>query len=149
MKKLRKIALAAFLFLPVSVFAEGMVGTAVLLDTLGVYNAYYQHKLSNKGNVVFAVGNISGSYLGSTVSATSFAVSYKGYLDKYADGGYWQIGGSTINVSAGSLAVTGFQPLAVVGYEKTLGTSFVLGGEIGYGTGGGWGYLGLNAAFKF
>ncbi len=149
MKKLRKIALAALLFLPVSVFAEGMVGTAILLDAIGVYNVYYQHKLSNKGNVVFSVGSISGTYLGSSLTATSYAVSYKAYMDQYADGAYWQLGASSINVSSGSLSASGFLPLAVIGYEKTMGSNFVLGGEAGLGTGGGWGYLGVNAAFKF
>jgi len=154
MKNIKKIILAAFLLLPVSVFAEGMVGTAVLADGLGLMNLYYQHKLSDSSSAVLGYTTGTGDVSGGSITLTSFSAGYKGYFSDYADGGFWEIGAAFLNVtgSTGSSSVNVGSvtlPILVVGYEKTMGSSFVVGGEVGLGTGQGLGVFGLNAAYKF
>jgi len=154
MKNIKKIILAAMLLLPVNVFAEGMIGTAALLDGLGLVNVYYQHKLSDSSAVAVGYLTGTGSVAGGSITVSSFSAGYKGYFSNYADGGFWEVGaafanvtgsGSGSSVNVGSVTL----PILIVGYEKTMGSSFVLGGEVGLGTGQGMGILGLNVAYKF
>lgn len=63
-------------YLYLIVFAEGMVGTAALLDALGVMNVYYQHKIRNDSSVVVSYGSIDGSFEGGTLKATTLSGSY-------------------------------------------------------------------------
>lgn len=156
MKNLKKIYLAALLLLPVNVFAAGMVGTGVLADSFGLVNVYYQHKLSKTSGVSVGYASLSGDYLDANIKLTSFAVSYKGYFSNYANGGYWQLGAASLNVtlnsgSLGSGLVSGSQtiPVVLVGYESTIGSNFVVGIEAGLGTNQGLGILGVNAAYMF
>jgi len=154
MKVIRKILLAAVLVLPVNVFAEGMIGTHVIADAVGVTNLYYQHKLGDSSALNIGYVTLSGiDITGGTVTASSYSVSYKGYFSNYANGGFWQMGAASINVTAvsggsslnlGSVTL----PILTAGYESTMG-SLVLGAEAGLGTNQGWGVLSLYAAYKF
>lgn len=154
MKNIKKIILAAMLLLPANVFAQGnMIGTAPLLDGLGVVNLYYQGKINDSSAWVVGYSSVSGSFGGGTITATMFSGGYKGYFSNYADGGYWQVGAGFLDVSSASGSLfnvgTAVIPFATVGYEATMGSNFVLGGEAGLGTGLGWGFLGVNAAYMF
>lgn len=150
----KAIVLAIALTGPAAALADGnIIGTGVLHDVSGVPNIYYQHKMSDKGAVVVGYGSVSGMDLGGsfgTLTATAIGLSYKGYLGDYANGGYFQAGVASINVSTSTAgAASGIGFIAVVGYEAKLGSNFVMGGEVGFGTANGFGLLGVNAGYLF
>ena len=152
-RTLRKFVFLAAMF-PALTFAQGsVVGTAPLLLGLGVTNFYFQGQLNDSSAWTVAYSNISGDYQDEELEATVIAASYKGYFSEYANGGYWQLGlaQASVDVSTSDIFDEGtvMVPIAVVGYETTVGGGVVLGGEVGVGTGHGWGFLGVNAGFTF
>jgi len=156
MKNIKGILLAATLLLPINVFADGMVGTGLIADGVGLVNVYYQHKLSEGSGVTVGYSSLSGSYLDANIKLTSLAVSYKGYFSNYADGGYWQLGAASLDITLNSGTLSSglsvgsvISPIVVFGYESTLGSNFVLGVEAGFGTNQGLGIFGINAAYMF
>lgn len=155
MKNIKNILLAALLLLPINVYAGGnMIGTGVIATGVGVTNIYYQRQLGDTSAVQLGYVTLSNvSVTGGTVSASSYSVSYKGYFSEYADGGFWQLGASSIDVTgvSGSTSLSlgsAILPILIVGYDASLGP-LVIGGEVGLGTNQGWGVFSLNAAFKF
>ena len=155
MKKLKRILLVSIFLLPINVFADGnILGTGVLADSIGLTNIYYQHKLSKKSAATIGYASLNGTYLDATVELSSISLSYKGYFSEYANGGYWQLGASSINinVTSGTLSTavdSGILPVVLIGYESTLGSNFVLGVEGGFGTNQGLGIFGINASYMF
>ena len=154
MKKLKAAVIALVLFAPVAAHAGGtQIGTAPLLLSLGVTNIYGQFQLGNTSALVASYSTINGSYGSDTLNLSSYSLAYKSYFNEYGNGGYWEIGAGNFDVKASTSSTftsTGnvIIPIAVAGYEWNLG-SFVLGAEGGIGTGGGWGFLGVNAALQF
>jgi len=154
MKKLKAVAIALALFAPLAANAAGsiQVGTAPLLLGLGVTNVYAQFPLGDQSAVQVTYATINGSYSGGTLNASTYSASYKKYFSEYANGGFWQVGAASLNVTASTVStITGNAtwPILIAGYEKTFSKHFVLGAEGGLGTGGGWGFLGVNAAYQF
>lgn len=153
MKKLKSALLALLLVAPLSVQAGNtQVGTAPLLMSLGITNVYGQFPISDNSAIVATYSTINGAYLSGSLEASVSSVSYKKYFSDYARGGYWQAGAAYYNVVAStvtSVSGSAVVPILVGGYEWTIGESFVLGTEGGLGTGGGWGFFGINAAFQF
>jgi len=129
-KILAALIVAGFATVPFAAQAEGEIGTWAKSFADGVPNIYYQGKISDKSAWLVDVG--SGDVLGITITAVSGL--YKGYFTDYSNGAYWFLGGSF--ASGGGISATA--GLGGVGYEVTLGQSFVLGGLVGvaFGSGG-------------
>lgn len=142
------------LFAPVAAQAGGVqIGTAPLLLGLGVTNIYGQFPLNDHAAVVASYSTINGSYSGATLDLTSYSIAYKSYFDEYGKGGYWEVGAGNFDVKASTSSLftnTGniILPILVGGYEWNF-NGLVLGAEGGLGTGGGWGFLGVNMAYQF
>jgi hypothetical protein len=152
--RIKALAVALTLTSPAAAVADGnVIGTGVFHDAVGVLNIYYQHKLSDSGAVVLGYGSVNAIDLGGsfgTLTASAIGVSYKGYFSDYANGGYYQVGGSSINISSSTAgAASGIGIIAVLGYEAKLGKNFIMGGEVGLGTANGFGLIGVNAGYMF
>lgn len=153
MKKIKAAVIALALLSPAAAHAGGtQIGTSPALLALGVTNIYGQFQLGDTSAVVATYSTIDGSYGSDTLNLTGYSLAYKSYFSQYANGGYWEVGAANFDVKAStsSLFSTGnvVIPILVAGYEKSFG-GLVLGAEGGIGTGGGWGFIGVNAAFQF
>jgi len=154
MKKIKAAVIALALFAPVAAQAGGtQIGTAPLLVSLGVTNIYGQFQIGDTSAIVASYATINGSFGSDTLNLTSYSVAYKSYFSQYANGGYWEVGAGNFDVKASTsstFTTTGnvVLPILVAGYEKNFG-GLVVGGEGGIGTGGGWGFLGVNVAYQF
>ena len=154
MKKLKSALTALALFGSVSAHAEGtQIGTAPLLLASGVTNISAQFQFGDSAAIVARINDVSGTYLDTTVDLTSYSIAYKRYLDSYANGLYFELGGAMFDVavSTNSSFTEGstFIPIAVGGYEWAFNNGIVLGIEAGLGTAGGMGVFGVNTSYQF
>ena len=154
MNKFKSAIMALALFGSVSAHAEGtQIGTAPILLAAGVTNISTQFQFGDSAAIVARFNDVSGTYLDTTVDLTSYSLAYKRYLDSYANGLYFELGGAMFDVavSTNSSFTVGsaFIPIAVGGYEWTFNNGIVLGIEAGYGTAGGMGLLGVNTSYQF
>ena len=154
MKKLKSAIMALALFGSVSAHAEGtQIGTAPLLLASGVTNISAQFQFGDSAAIVARINDVSGTYLDTTVDLTSYSLAYKSYLDSYANGLYFELGGAMFDVavSTNSSFTVGssIMPIAVVGYEWSFNNGFVVALDAGLGTAGGMGLLGVNTSYQF
>ena len=112
-----------------------------------------QFQFGDNAAIVARINDVSGTYLDTTVDLTSYSLAYKSYLDSYANGLYFELGGAMFDVavSTNSSFTEGstFIPIAVGGYEWAFNNGIVLGIEAGLGTAGGMGVFGVNTSYQF
>ena len=127
--------------------AEGItIGTGVLADIGGVYNAYVEMDVSTTGALSFEVASVTDfNYGGSVISGTGLALAYK--YSPEAQGLYFKGGLANITVSSGTASAGGIMPMALVGWEQQSG-QLVYGVEGGWGTTAGMGMLNLYIGFE-
>ena len=155
MKRLIAALVALASFSPLASQAEGtQIGTAPILVATGGLNLSAQFQFGDKSALVARYNDFNGTtWQDITLDLTGYSLAYKGYLNSYADGPYFELGAASIDVAVssssaftvGSMAV----PIAVFGYEWTFGNNFVVGIEGGFGTAGGMGVFGVNTSYQF
>lgn len=127
--------------------AEGFkIGTGLLADIGGVYNAYAEMSMSDTSALSFEVASFTDfNFGGDVISGTGLALAYKYFPSM--NGLYVKGGLANLTVSSGTTSAAGMMPMALVGYEQQSG-QWVYGVEGGWGTTAGMGMLNLYIGFE-